>query len=171
MKERAIFEERSGWAWWVHFLILLSLIAAVIPLWELAKGNIGNGPGNMPLWEAALLFFIGTALPGGIYSLMGQLRTRITSEGIDIRWGFLEVIKKTIPFSQVEKAEAVTYSPLKDFGGWGIRFGGKKKKAWTVSGNRALLLHLTDGTRFYLGSQKPERMLQWVNSATKRSEE
>ncbi len=71
----------------------------------------------------------------------------------------------------MEAAEAVTYSPLGDFGGWGIRMGGNKKKAWTVKGNRALVLELKDGTRFYLGSEKPERILSWVTSGIKRSSE
>ncbi|MCJ7630753.1 MAG: hypothetical protein MUO50_20435 [Longimicrobiales bacterium] len=132
MKTRALYEERSGWSWWVHPLIWLTL---------------------------------------AIYSLMGQLRTRVTPSGIEISWGFAEVIKKTIPMGEIVRAEAVTYSPIGDFGGWGIRVGGKKKKAWTVRGNRAILLHLKDGTRFYLGSDKPERVLQWVTSAMKRGEE
>jgi hypothetical protein len=170
MKQRPLYEERTGWAWWVHLLILLTLVAAVIPLMNIVEGNIGNGPGQMPVWAAALSFLVGVGIPAGIYSLMGQLRTRITEEHIDIRWGYLEVIKKKIPHGDVEKAEPVTYSPLAEFGGWGIRVGGKKKKAWTMRGNRALLLHLKDGTRFYLGSDKPERMLQWLTSLGRRSD-
>jgi hypothetical protein len=170
MRQRPLYEERTGWAWWVHPLILLTLIAAVLPLRELAKGNIGDAPGAMPLWAAALSFLVGIGIPAGVYSLMGQLRTRITEEHIDIRWGYLEVIKKKIPHGDVEKAESVTYSPIAEFGGWGIRLGAKKKKAWTVKGNRALLLHLKDGTRFYLGSDKPERMLQWLTSVGRRSD-
>ncbi len=95
----------------------------------------------------------------------------MTEGDLDIRWGFAEIIRKKIPFGEIEGAEAVTYSPLADFGGWGIRWGGKKKLAWTVRGNRALLLHLRDGTRFFLGSDKPERIVPWVASAMKRSEE
>jgi hypothetical protein len=171
MKERVLYEERSGWARWVHPLILLTLVAAVIPLTELVKGNIGDGAGEMPPWAAALSFLVGVGIPVGIYSLMGQLRTRVMSDRLDIRWGYLEVIKKSIPLHDVKTADAVSYSPIGEFGGWGIRMGGKKKRAWTISGNRALLLHLKDGTRFYLGSEKPERLLQWVSSATKRSQE
>jgi len=96
MKQRPLYEERTGWAWWVHPLILLTLVAAVIPMSEFAKGNVGNGPGAMPLWAAALSFLVGIGIPGAIYSLMGQLRTRITEEHIDIRWGYLEVIKKSL---------------------------------------------------------------------------
>jgi hypothetical protein len=170
MRQRTLYEERSGWAWWVHPLILLTLVAAVIPLSEFAKGNVGSGPGAMPFWAAALSFLLGVGIPAGVYSLMGQLRTRITEEHIDVRWGYLDVIKKRIPIRDVEKAEAVTYSPLAEFGGWGIRVGGNKKRAWTVRGNRALLLHLKNGTRFYLGSDRPERLLQWLTSVTRRSD-
>lgn len=171
MEARGTYEERAGWAWWVHLLVSITLVAVAIPLMEVLKGDIGNGPGEMPVWVAVLCALLGLGLPGGIYAFMGQLRTRVTEEGIEIRWGFLEVIKKTILFDSIEEAEAVTYSPIGEFGGWGIRFGGKKKKAWTIRGNRALLLHLKDGTRFYLGSDKPERMLQWVVSAKKRRAE
>ena len=143
-------------------------MALAIPLWELAKGNIGGGAGEHAHrgGRLRLLCWVWGSRPR-IYVFMGQLRTRITQDGIDIRWGFLEVIKKKIPFSDIEKAEAVTYSPIGEFGGWGIRMGGKKKRAWTIRGNRALLLHLKDGTRFYLGSDKPERMLQWVTVGDK----
>jgi len=168
MENRGLYEERTGWAWWVHLLVSITLVAVVIPLVELANGNIGSGPGAMPVWVAVLCAFLGLGLPGGIYAFMGQLRSRVTEQAIEIRWGFLEVIKKEISLDSIETAEAVTYSPLGEFGGWGIRFGGKKKKAWTVRGNRALLLHLKDGTKFYLGSDKPERLLQWVASGKKR---
>jgi hypothetical protein len=170
MKTRLLYEEWCGWALWVHFLIGLTFIAAVIPLIELAKGNIGSGEGAMPVWEAILCLVVGFGFPLAIYGLFGQLRTRITSEGIDIRWGYWEVIKKRIPFEEIEGAEAVTYSPLGEFGGWGIRAGTKKKRGWTIRGNRALLLHLSDGTKFYLGSDKPERIHQWVQSEMKRRE-
>lgn len=171
MKTRVLYEERTGWAWWVHPLIGLTFISAAIPIVEFLRGDIGPGPGQMSGGVALFCLLLGFGIPGAIYGLMGQLRTRLTSDGIHLRWGFLEVVKKTIPFEEIERAESVTYSPLGEFGGWGIRMGGNKKKAWTVRGNRALLLHLEDGTRFYLGSDRPERILQWVTSALKRSEE
>lgn len=170
MENRVLYEEKTGWAWWVHPLILLTLIAAAVPLAELAAGKVWGEDGAMPVWAAVLCLVLGFGLPICLYSLMGQLRARVTQEALDVRWGYLDVIKKTIPFSQVESAEAATYCPMLDFGGWGIRVGANKKRAWTVRGNRALLLHLQDGTQFYLGSDRPERILQWVNSGMKRSE-
>lgn len=168
METGSLYEERAGWAWWVHLLVSITLVALVIPLIEGLRGNIGNGPGEMPVWAAFLCGLLGLGVPGGLYAFFGQLRSRVTEEEIDIRWGFLEVIKKKIPLDSIKNAEAVKYSPIREFGGWGIRYGTNKKKAWTVRGNRALLLHLADGTRFYLGSDKPERMLEWVVSAKKK---
>ena len=170
MKTRALYEERSGWSWWVHSLIWIIFLAALVPLFELAEGNVGSSEGAMPVGVAVLCLSLGFGIPSLFYLLMGQLRTRVTGEEIDMRWGFAEVIKKKIPFEKIEGAEAVTYSPIREFGGWGIRVGANKKKGWTICGNRALVLNLKDGARFYLGSDKPERILQWVQSAAKRSE-
>ncbi len=169
MERGVLYEERTGWALWVHFLVGLTFVSAAIPIVLFMRGNVGGGQGQMSVGIAVFLFLIGIGLPGSIYAFMGQLRTRVTQKSLEISWGFLGVIKKTISFSEVEAAEAVTYSPLGDFGGWGIRMGGNKKKAWTVKGNRALVLELKDGTRFYLGSEKPERLLPWVTSGMKRS--
>lgn len=168
MNTRVIYEERSSWPWWVHPLVWVTFLAAVFPLVELARGNVGSGEGAMPFSVVVLCLLIGLGIPFLFYCLMGDLRTRVTEEGIKLSWGFAEVIRKELPIEGIEAAEAVTYSPIGDFGGWGIRMGGNKKRAWTVSGNRALLLHLSDGTRFYVGSAKPERILQWVTAAMKR---
>ena len=82
-------------------------------------------------------------------------------------WGIAGVIRKSVPYSQIRQASPVTYSPLSEFGGWGIRLGRGKKVAWTIRGNRALCLHLQDGTLFYLGSPHPERLLGRVVSVGK----
>ena len=171
METRVLYEERTGWSWWVHPLIGLTFISAVIPIVEFIRGGIGSGPGKMSVGVAVFCLVLGFGLPGAIYGLMGQLRTRVSPEGLSICWGLLEIVKKRIPFDEIESAETVTYSPMGEFGGWGIRMGGNKKKAWTVRGNRALVLRLRDGTRFYLGSDKPERILQWMNPALRRREE
>ena len=62
----------------------------------------------------------------------------------------------------VRGARAVTYSPLTEFGGWGIRWSAKGKTAWTTRGNRALRLELADGKVLYVGSDRPERILPFV---------
>jgi hypothetical protein len=150
--------------WWVHLAIWGCFIAAVFPILELSRGNVGSGEGAMSVALAVWLLFLGIGVPLIIYALMGQLRARVTSEGVEVAWGLLEIVRKRIPFQDIDDVEAVTYSPLGEFGGWGIRMGGHKKKAWNIRGKRAVLFHLTDGTRFYLGSDHPERMVEWIRA-------
>ncbi len=69
------------------------------------------------------------------------------------------------------QTEVVTYRPIRQFGGWGIRggrFQGEFTGVYSLRGNRGLLLSLTKETRFsffrarrlLLGSQEPEKLQQ-----------
>jgi hypothetical protein len=121
----------------------------------------------MSIWVVILCLALGFGFPTVIYLFLGQLRVRVTDDGVEAAWGLSELIRKTIPYREIQRIEAVTYSPLTELGGWGIRAGMGGKRGWTVRGNRALRLHLTDGTLFYLGSQRPERLLSWIQSVGK----
>lgn len=167
MKYRAQYEERSGWPWWLHGLILLCVGAAWGPALPSLLGGGGDGSEAMSFEVAVLCVLLGVAIPAFLYGLFGQLRVRLMQEEVDISWGLSEVVRKKISYAKIQKAEAVTYRPIGDFMGWGIRMGMGKKLAWTIRGNRALLLHLEDGTRFYLGSNHPERLLLQLQAVAK----
>ncbi len=162
MRSQIRFEERTGYAWWIHALMVFVVLVCLVPLvpdWGLIPGLVGAaGESRPPLFPLAL----GLAIPALFYGLFGELRTRITDSGVFLAWGAAELIRKEIPFSRIRSAKAVTYSPLFEFGGWGIRWGSNGKRAWTVRGNRALRLELTDGTLFYVGSDRPARMVPWI---------
>jgi len=163
MKARVHVEERTSWAWWVHSLFIGLFWG--IPLFIVLPEVRNGGSGDLPPWMALALLLFLAFLPVLIYTFLGDLRIRITDEGVQAVWGLSGIIKKTFPYEEMVKVEAVTYSPLKEFGGWGLRIGLGKKKAWTTRGRRALVLHLTDGTRFYLTSMYPERLIVRIQSA------
>jgi len=100
---------------------------------------------------------------------VGEIRVRVRDDGVEAAWGYSEMIRKWIPFGEIDSMEAVTYSPLREFGGWGIRAGRGSTTAWTTQGNRALSFSLRDGSRFWLGSRHPERLQSWIRSVGKRS--
>lgn len=167
MASQIHYEEQTGWAFWVHLLISLTFVAAAIPLFELIQGKVWGQEGAMSVGAALLCLGLGLGIPGAVYLFMGRLRVRVLDEEIEVVWGTAGVIRKSVPFSQIQEVNPITYSPLSEFGGWGIRVGRGKKIAWTIRGNRALRLHLQDGTLFYLGSPHPERLLSWVLSVGK----
>jgi len=118
----------------------------------------------MSFWGSVMVLCLGLAFPLLIYGLLGQLRTRVLDDGILVVWGMAEVIKKRVSFQEILTVEPVTYSPLKEFGGWGIRGGAGKKSAWTVRGNQAVVLKLKDGTSLYVGSRHPSRLAERIRS-------
>lgn len=165
MRRRPEYEEMSGWPWWVHALWLFVFLALLWPVLSPVGRDGGAGGTGLPGPMVALSLLLGLGLPLLFYSLLGQLRTRVFPDAVEVSWGPLEVVRKRMRLEDVREVESVTYSPLREFGGWGIRAGGNKKRAWNIRGNRAVLLILEDGTRFYLGSERPERAAQWIRAA------
>ena len=64
-----------------------------------------------------------------------------------------------IKLEDLVKYEVRTYNPIRDYGGWGIRWG-SKGKAYNVSGNRGVYLEYSDGKKLLIGSQKPEKFAE-----------
>ncbi|NVL91956.1 MAG: hypothetical protein HWN71_02845 [Desulfobacterales bacterium] len=55
----------------------------------------------------------------------------------------------------------MTYNPLKDYGGWGIRYG-RGGRAYNVSGNRGVYLELSNGKSLLIGSLQPEELARAI---------
>lgn len=164
MKKGVHYEERTGWAWWAHLGFSIICLAAVFPLAELAQGKIWGQGDAMPLAGAIFCLSLGFGIPVAIYLFLGEIRVRVRGDGVEAAWGYSEMIRKWIPFGEIDSLEAVTYSPLREFGGWGIRAGRGGKTAWTTQGNRALCFFLRGRGQFWLGSKHPERLQSWVRS-------
>ena len=59
--------------------------------------------------------------------------------------------------SDITNIETHSFSPLKDFGGYGIRIN-REMKAYFLTGNMGVKLTLSDGKRYLIGSDHPERL-------------
>lgn len=64
----------------------------------------------------------------------------------------------------IRHSEVRTYSPLKEYGGWGIRYG-SNGKAYNVSGNQGVQLEFRDGKRLLVGSQLPLELLNALRAS------
>jgi hypothetical protein len=82
--------------------------------------------------------------------------TIVASDAVTVRYGFLYRVR--IPFSEIAHAEAVSYRPVRDYGGWGIR-GLGRRRALNTRGNQGVLITRADGSTILVGSQKPRELL------------
>jgi len=90
------------------------------------------------------------------------LDTEVVEEGLRIRFRPFHLNWVVLPFGSIQKTEAVTYSPMTDYGGWDLRIG-KKGKACNVSGNKGIPLTLKDGKNVLIGSTNQETLCSAIN--------
>ena len=94
--------------------------------------------------------------------------TTVAADAVTVRFGPL--YRMRIPFSDIAHAEAVTYRPVRDYGGWGIR-GFGRRRALNARGDRGVLVTRTDGSTILIGSQKPRELLSALARGGVRTED
>jgi hypothetical protein len=144
---------RQLWIWaLVMFISLLSLYGAV------QQVVFGEQFGNNPAPDVALVVIaviFGLGLPVFLYT--ANLTTEVRDDGLYFRFFPFHLSFRKIGPEDISDFEAQTYRPIRDYGGWGIRFG-RKGRAYNVRGNRGVQLELASGKQILFGSQKPEEM-------------
>lgn len=117
--------------------------------------TFGDKPmGNTGLIITAISFLLVTLL-----FLLLRLDTEIKSNGIYYRFYPFQLSYKQISWDRISKSFVRQYSPLTEYGGWGIRisiFG--SGRAFNVSGNKGLQLIYDNNKKLLIGTQRPEEI-------------
>lgn len=87
----------------------------------------------------------------------------VTREHLVVR--FAGLFTATIPMQDVASAQAREYQPLKQFGGWGWRFGRNGARQYAMAGKRAVVVTRVDGREVYLGARDVESLAAAINAA------
>jgi len=144
-----LFEENQKFTQWWLWVILLSF-----PI-------ISFGPFD----ENAINIYyiiIGFAIPFLFY--LFELRLKVNAEGLHFQFFPFHLKSHIIKLEDIEKFKALEYSPLKEYGGWGIKYG-FKGKAYNVSGNKGVKIFLNNGTNIMFGSQKHSELAKALKMA------
>jgi hypothetical protein len=157
---REVQHFRQVWLW--IFLISMSLFC----IWGMVQQLILGEPfGNNPAPDIVLIIIVpifGFGFP--IFFYMMNLTTEVRDDGIYFRFFPVHFSFRKIALEDVRRYEVLTYNALKEYGGWGIRYG-RKGKAYSVSGNRGVQLELSNGSQLLIGSQKPEELAEALSLA------
>ncbi len=140
MEHETLFTEKQRFTqWWFWVIMLLVAAFAFIS----ANSNLEY----VVAIAVILLFFI------------LNLNTEISSEGVQVQFFPFHLKNKFFAWDEIVKAEVREYSPLLEYGGWGIRRG-KSGVAYNVKGNMGLQLVLKNGKKILIGTQKAEELKQ-----------
>jgi len=159
--DHVLYEEATPWPTWAALLVTaVFLVPAVLT----AREAFALGSGADAVARAGTAVLLAFA-PVTLWLLFGQLHVRVTRTGVVLRFGAFPLLQRVVALSDIEAVEAVRYSPLGEFGGWGIRWGLGGKRAWSIQGNQAVRLTLQGGKLLYVGSQNPERLASRIRLA------
>ena len=68
---------------------------------------------------------------------------------------------RRIPLNEIQSVEKISYDPVRDYGGYGIRTG-RFGKAYIAAGTRGVRLKLANGATVVVGSQRSEELARFL---------
>ena len=156
-------EQRFNHSWIWAILILTALSSTVPFLIGIYSQEVLHKPwGNHPTqtWVLVAFFVFGIFVMGGLILLITKMRliVEIRSDGIWFQYPPFYKNWKCIKKEEIKSFEVGNYKPVLEYGGWGIK-GGKRKKAYNVSGNIGLKILLKNGNKVLFGTQKKQSVL------------
>ncbi len=158
------FTEKQRFTQWWIWLIVITV--GIIPVSGIIIQLILKQPfGNNPMSDMGLIIFSILVLifTGSIFFI--KLETFIDRSGI--KMNFVPFHKKNVAWQEIKAANVVNYGFV---GGYGIRLGSSYGTVYNIKGKMGLAIELTNGSKFLIGTQKPEEMRQIVNRYFKKLE-
>lgn len=163
MNQEVLFSERQKFKQWWLFLILLSANAFFIFV-VYKQVILGQQFGDKPISNAGLLTTAGLFSLPTILIFSIRLETVIKSDGIYVRFFPFHLSFKHYKWNGLTKSFVRKYSPLTEYGGWGLRFGlFGQGNAFNISGNEGLQLEFNDRKKLLIGTNQPAELTETLN--------
>lgn len=119
----------------------------------------GKPMGNNPMSDTGLLIGSIVTLAMTLLFMNFRLDTQIKEDGIYVRFFPFNITYKKYSWDTISKAYIRQYNPIKEYGGWGIRFSFfGKGKALNISGDIGLQLEFKNGKKLLIGTLKGDEI-------------
>ena len=137
---------------WIVALVVLLAVAT----WAGLVVSLVWPSERNPVWAMVLVAVLfGVGLP---WLLLG-LELRTTADGAGLHVHFRpRLAGHDFALADITSVTAITYRPVRQFGGWGVRWGRGGSRALSVSGNKAVEVVEAAGRRWVIGTQRPEEL-------------
>ncbi len=146
-----LHEERQYFHWVFHVIIVGGLGGTTV------VGAMVPDPSDR--WPVILP----VALMMLMYGMLMPMTVRVNSERVEVTFGRFGWPRWRFLIPEIRQAVVVDFSPLKDFGGWGIRRG-PKGMCLNQRGSRGVAFEFR-GRRYIIGSDHPEALLSAMHTA------
>ena len=162
---KVLFKETQQFRqwWWIVLALGSTVPTMLFSIYALYQKTV-NG---IQVGDAMLIilpFFMGIMI-WVFFSL--KLEVWIDQDGIHYRFYPLISKNKIISKEEIQRYEIRKYSPLLDYGGWGIKKRFKWGRAYNVSGNIGLQLYLKTGRKVLFGTQRSQAIIYAMDEMMK----
>ena len=157
-----VFREDQTYARWVYPLAAAAFFGMIFA--QMAEG-LSTG-----VWKGgwALAGINALTVCGGLLVLnVLYMSTEVTRTELVVTMGrFFPLYRRRVALADIAGVRAVTYRPIRDAGGWGIRWGrfeGNRCAFLNARGDRGVFVDLRNGKRLIIGSQNAEALAEAVS--------
>ena len=144
-------EQKFRQLWLMIIIMATSVLPWIGLIYQIIFGHkFGNNPA--PDWMIIIIWVLfGIAFPLVFFNT--KLITEVGQTGIYLKFFPFHRKFKFFPFDEIESFKEREYRPIREYGGWGIRygFGGM---AYNVYGNKGIQLVMKNKKKILIGSQK-----------------
>jgi hypothetical protein len=169
MNEQTFSETQKFKQVWIWVLVTFVMGGALLYLWygvyqQLYLGRpFGDHPASNVALVAGALFE--TIMCIVIVAILASIKMVVEAENDKIKIRFFPFKTMEILYGNIRNIRARDYSPLREFGGSGMRRSWNgTTKAFTLSGHRGVELTLRDGGQVMIGSQKADELADFLGS-------
>jgi len=161
-QQQPLFQEIQSF----HLLrlrILLAIPPVAMVLLFIWQVILGHPWGKQPISNAGVIGW--TIFLWLVYLRLVTVRlvTRVRADEISVAMrGFWR--ERHIPLSEIKSAKVVTYDPVRDYGGYGIRTT-RRGQAYIAGGHRGVRIELNKGGSVLIGSQRSDELQSVINHA------
>ena len=152
-----VYREEQNFDWRVYVLLSLVLLTcwSIVPFIPVSNTT------------RTVLVLASGIVPTFLLLCLLRMTTEVTPTGIVVWFGWIPTYRRAVPIDGVTLVEVITYRPLRDYGGWGIRYGRDGEHVMSARGDQGVRIHMTDGSRLVIGTQRPTELAQAIQGAVR----
>lgn len=146
-----IFEEKQLFKrWWIIMFVLAIIVIVIGTAFYASEDSTEETSVTISVISLVI------TIPIVFSVLLLRLDTRIDDKGISTYFRPFGFTRKSFSWDEISECYIRSYSPLQEFGGWGLRILGMRSKAYNVAGNQGIQVVTNEGKKFLIGTQQPE---------------
>jgi len=169
MQPDELYHEEIGSFWGrlaIAVMFAVSLLFLILFFWQRAYGAIGSDPA--PDWFYLVMFAFFLAF-GLLVLNFSSLTISATTRGLTAAYGHF---RHSVAWEDIAGVELDQGSALKQYGGYGIRYGwrnGRLVLVYNTMGNALILLDVNKGNYRYFGfsTKRPDEVMSLIRSYKK----